>query len=644
MVNNAGMSNRLLRGHPAVFVLVWTVAALYLGWRADRGWIPHDEGFLGQSAERVLLGELPHRDFDDLYTGGLSILHAATFRLFGVRLTHLRRTLLLFSLAAVAAIYAIASRLAGPLSAGAVTWVATAWSLPVYFASLPSWYNLFFALFGVWALLRHLETAKRRWIFVAGVCGGLSCLFKIIGLFYIAAALLFLLYREQSLSGEAAGTPCGGTPCGGTPCERPARGFPLIVAAGISTFGLLLATLMARTPRPMEILHFLVPGLALCALLLLTEHRLEPVAGRWGRFLGLLLPFLAGAAAPVVLFLLPYLASGSVGDLLYGVFILPQKRWQFAATQLPPLSSLVTALPMAALLIMPPRGPGGWQRRRAATIVVAAAAVAAGSVVVFGSHPAVFRAVWYSVRPLIPLATLVGCGLLARGDLDVPPIRRQQLFLLLSTASLLSLVQYPESFEVYFAYTAPAAALALAAVVHYRKGAPLKLHAVVLGCYLAFAAVWLHRALPQALARGFWKVTLDAPLAVERGGLKMPRRMADTYRQLVHRVRSHSAPGSYIYAAPDSPEVYFLSGRRNPTRTFFDFFDHDYAGDSPARAERIMALLEEHRVEVVVFKQTPQFSRLSGALLREVPPRFPNRIEVYPYSIFWRRLAPTPDT
>ncbi|MEM7349697.1 MAG: hypothetical protein AAF657_02750, partial [Acidobacteriota bacterium] len=47
------------------FVLCWAVAVGYLATLADEGWIPHDEGMLGQCAERLLQGELPHRDFDE---------------------------------------------------------------------------------------------------------------------------------------------------------------------------------------------------------------------------------------------------------------------------------------------------------------------------------------------------------------------------------------------------------------------------------------------------------------------------------------------------------------------------------------------------------------------------------------------------
>src|SRR2546427_5614709 len=55
-----------------LFILVFLVCAIYMATDLKRSWAPEDEGTLGQSAERVLQGELPQRDFDDVYTGGLS--------------------------------------------------------------------------------------------------------------------------------------------------------------------------------------------------------------------------------------------------------------------------------------------------------------------------------------------------------------------------------------------------------------------------------------------------------------------------------------------------------------------------------------------------------------------------------------------
>src|SRR5688572_6444325 len=143
-------------------VVVVLVSAVYGSWFLNRGWVPHDEGTIAHAAERVLRGESPHRDFDEPYTGGLTALHAVAFRALGTNLLTLRIVLFLSFLPFVAALYAIALRLAKPAVAVLIALLAVAWSVPNYFASLPSWYNLFFATFGALALFRHLEDGKRR--------------------------------------------------------------------------------------------------------------------------------------------------------------------------------------------------------------------------------------------------------------------------------------------------------------------------------------------------------------------------------------------------------------------------------------------------------------------------------------------------
>ena len=183
---------------PLVPVLVlWVIVGSYVAWQLDGGWIPHDEGTLAHSAERALSGELPHRDFDEGYTGGLTFLHAAALWAFGVNLLSLRLVLLLFVLAWVPALFFIASRFVGPLAAGATVLLAVAWSVPTYPASMPSWYNLFFATFGAAGLLLFVDSGRRRWLVIAGLCAGISCLVKIVGLYFVAGTLLFLAFDES---------------------------------------------------------------------------------------------------------------------------------------------------------------------------------------------------------------------------------------------------------------------------------------------------------------------------------------------------------------------------------------------------------------------------------------------------------------
>jgi hypothetical protein len=74
----------------AIGILMVAASLVYLTRFVSRGWIPHDEGMLGQSAERVLLGQIPHIDYEEPYTGGLSWIYAEIFRVSGIELLHIR--------------------------------------------------------------------------------------------------------------------------------------------------------------------------------------------------------------------------------------------------------------------------------------------------------------------------------------------------------------------------------------------------------------------------------------------------------------------------------------------------------------------------------------------------------------------------
>ena len=161
MDSHPKLVRRLLLAAVLVFVTLYAAHGL------KRGWVPADEGFLGQSAERVLHGELPHRDYSEGYTGGLTYLNAAAFRLFGTNLASMRYMLFLFFVIWVPAFHYAARRFVSAPVAGAVTVLAAAWSIPNYPAALPSWYNLFFATFGLAAVFdssnRTPRLAVRGW-------------------------------------------------------------------------------------------------------------------------------------------------------------------------------------------------------------------------------------------------------------------------------------------------------------------------------------------------------------------------------------------------------------------------------------------------------------------------------------------------
>lgn len=629
-------------------LVLWAALFAYLAHGAYRGWIPHDEGLLGQTAERVLQGELPHRDFDDPYTGGLSLLHALAFKLLGLELTSLRTFLLFFSALFMVALYRVARRFAAPFTALQTTLLAAAWSLPIYFAALPSWYNLFCAVFGALALCKFVENEQRRWLFIAGVLGGVSFLFKTIGLFYIAAVLLVLLYRDASLARSGSARP-GMMDRGVTASRSDILAWRLLIACGLLVFCLLLAELLFHQPSIFRMLLFFLPSAALCVFILWHERRVDDrrFRQRLRTLVTMSWPFLVGVILPIAAFLLPYVLTGSLGAFIHGVFVLPRKRFELATVPLPPLWTALLALPVTVLL-----GWTAWRRRQGwSQAVTGLAILSCGLVLFWGDRPTLYRGFWFSTRPLVPAVVLVGCWLLLRHDraVDLSFLRRQQLFLLLAMAACVSLVQLDNAFAVYFAYTAPVLVLAILAVLSVQdelgqtadRSSALsrpawRAWAAVAALYILFALLWVHRGLVLLTGIEYLHVEQKTPLELERGGLEISKPMAQIYGELTDAVSELSAPGSYIYATPDCPEVYFLTTRRNPTRTFFELFDDDLGGHDETRTQRILDLLKTRQVALVVLNDAPLFSReVDPTLTREIRSRYPRSTRIGPFILHW---------
>lgn len=594
------------------------LSSVYLGSRALRGWIPHDEGLLAQSAERVLRGELPHRDFDATYTGGLEVLHAAAFRVLGVELASLRWTLLAFAIAFVAALYVLARRAAAPPLAAALALAGVAWSLPNYFAALPSWYVLFFWTFGGVLLWAFATSRRPVWLAAAGACAGLAFLAKTPGILFLGAAFLFVAFDEQALA-----APSG-------PGVPPSRAMLWVLAGALTLLVGGLVGLVSRQLGAMELLVYVVPTAALAALLVRRELEL---CGGGARVRSLVLRCAAlavGAAIPIALFLVPYATSGSLGDFWRGSFVLPQRRFVSAAFPLPPLWTAIAALPLALPLAFPSalRAVRPW-------IPGAVAGFAGAALVASAGDATVYRAIWSSVRPLPAVAAALGALTLARRP-RAELVDARGGVLLLALAAVVGLLQYPYAFSIYFCYTAPLVLLGYAWTARARGGRALApFHGAVLGGFAAFAVLWLNTGFVRTIGAFHVAQPPSRPLALARAGIEVPAVQADVYEDVIREIEAHAAPGEPVYAAPDCPEIFFLSGHPNPTRTFYDAFDEDSA-DAPAREQRILRTLAEHGVRVVVLSAAPEFSpRVSASLFAELAARYPTAKEIGHFLVMW---------
>ncbi len=610
-----------LQSRNGVLMIVLTISSFYLWNVADRDWIPFDDGSLGHAAERVLQGEWPHRDFDDIYTGGQAGYHALLFRLFGIDLLSLRMGLFIFCPPFMAAIYAISTRFCRPWVAGAITLLCMVWSVPNYFASMPSWYNLFFATFSVLAILKHIETSQARWLFLAGLCGGVSMLFKMVGLFAIGAGVLFLAYREQSIAAQSAQ-------------RSNNKSYSVFVWAGLAIFIGNLVWLVAKRVSTASIIHFLLPGVVLCTIIAVNEWKFfrRPRVGRLKKMLGMTIPYIGGALLPVVLFVIPYVTTSSLEALGYGVFIRPQMRVQRTYVALPPVTAQMLILPLGLLLL----GRRFWRSPKTEWIILAPVCFVLSLLVWFGGRQELYVGVWNSVRAIVPVTTLIACPLLLGGQGSV---QKQTLFLLVSMADMVSLIQFPASLGIYFCYMAPLAILAVASLGLSRASVPRILLFAAMSFYFLFAVVWMNRSDTFTLSLRH-DTFEDAQLGIERGHLRVAPHWAKIYQALVAEVEKHSPKDAFIYATVDSSDVYFLCNRKNPTRTFYEIFDDDYLTDPAGYARRIKELLERKRVKVVVLRWGGE--RYSGnippELLEWIIQRFPH-VSRMPYDYFtvlWR--------
>jgi hypothetical protein len=607
-----------------VLALVLLLSALYMALELKRGWVPSDEGTLAESAENVLRGELPHRDYHDGYTGVLGYLNAAAFRVFGTNLASMRYMLFLFFLAWVPAVYYAVSRFVSSPVAGALTLLAVAWGPPNYTAALPSWYNLFFATFGLAALLRYIETQTSRWLLLAGACGGISILFKLPGLFFVAGTLFFLVYREQ-LAPSAKPSDC-----------RETRAYRAFVITSILLYEALLFVLLRKLANSATYYYFWVPELAIGAVLVWNE--IYASGNRSERFhflLRELLLFAAGVAVPIALFLVPYLLTGSVGLLVRDIFgissrliglvgMKPPVRWFRQGIE-------VNAVLIALVLFRSKTAPKLWKQILFAVPML----ILIPSLVLLARRSRYYyQHVWSTIWVFAPVVVVVGVALLARWSWlnRLESIPRQRLFLTLSVTAACSLIQFPFSNTIYFCYIAPLVLLSITAVVRSMDPPP-RLAVAGMMCFCFVYVVFdLTPGFVYHLGAEYAPDTQTVRLSMPRAGsLRVTAASAREYEALNNLIQQH-ARGEYVLAKPDSPEVYFLSGFRDPTGIFFDFYE-----DPSGRTQRALAVIGSHNINLVVLNHRPPFAGpiaddLKTALERE----FPDRADAGDFEVRWK--------
>jgi len=608
----ANLSTRQTR--IAIFLAVWLLSVAYLAANLNHGWLSYDDGALGQSAERVLHGDIPHLDFADPYTGGLAFLDAFVFKVFGVKLTWLRLPLFVFFVFWVPAVYAIARQFLSPLASAAVTLVSVAWSVPNYPAAMPSWFNLYFATFGVLAVAKYIRKAALYWLVLAGLAGGCSFLIKSVGLYFIAAMLLFFVYREQSLSRALEGP------------TRRSLAYLAFLTLALSLLVVALLKLVFNVAEAADFLHFVFPGAAIAALLMARERTPArvPSLARFRLLFQMVVPFLLSAALPVTLFLLFYWRHHALAAWFQGVFVTPQRRLVFARLTLASLIFEYIPLIVVLLFIETASLRGLPRRFLSISLIVVATLVLLTARTLDLSYILALE----SAVGIIPILVALAAFVLFREPRSTPD--NQLLVLLLTSAAFCSLIQFPFSQTIYFCYISALVVLLSAALISRLADPPRAVTAVAAAFFMIFAVFALrpHYIGPR-LQFDYDSAPIDQPRA---GALYVSRADAEQYRELIPFVKN-LANGRPIFAGPDAPEVYFLADLPNPTSIVFDSLEDSVSYERQIRS----TLLASDAVKVFVLKK--RGSRTEDALLalqHLAVPRFPRSQSIGQFTVYWR--------
>jgi Dolichyl-phosphate-mannose-protein mannosyltransferase len=599
-------------------VLLIAAAIVYLIPFVPRGWIPSDEGMLGQSAERVLHGGLPHVDYEEMYTGGLSWMYAAVFKATSIDLVNLRWALFAGAAVAVWLIYAITRRYLRPMGAALATWLALLWSFPNYFAGLPSWWLLICALLCLWTFIRYIETQQWRYVIAAGLAAGVAIAIKQTGVYLFLALMLSLLYGDRRTHATIWTTSV----------ERMVRWGSALAAVIFA--GVILAPRMLGA----EGLYLFAPVVACAIAFVVCTERSSASPSAHST---LVLASLAAVAAalPIAWLVMPYVTHHHLWEFVHGVVLLPRKRLAFASL---PMREVVAAVamsvPLLVLVFLEVRTREA-QRSVVLRLVSWTAAIVLPILALWNLVS--YQLVWQFARTIAALLPIAIAWQVASGRVQ-DPRKRAMLFMLAAMLAWISLNQFPYAGPVYFLYTTPLAVIAAIAAADAQRIVRRETILPWAVLLLMFALVSANRgyiggllgmppAVPEEVfAWSHLPSRLNAPLDLPRAHLDVGGEDASVYQRLVSSIGEHLR-GGQLMAAPDCPEVYFLAGLPNRSGRLYDIFSSNASVDAAPWL----------RAEVVVVNHKPLFAKApSQAVMTAVRREFSLGERLGPFEIRWR--------
>ncbi|HYP26154.1 MAG TPA: glycosyltransferase family 39 protein [Blastocatellia bacterium] len=551
----------LMRGSALPYFLTLAAGLICYGLFYNRGIWLSVIGYSVAPAERVMLGEVPYKDFLYNYTPGILWLNAALMRAFGPTLMTVSAGLFAFKLATLLLLYHISRGLCGVWAGLLVVALALAWIGWKYiFGVYPTQYSMLFVLAGLACMIRFDEGERSRWLFASGAAVGTVLAIKYnVGILLGVSGSFAVILRELVLNDWSRGLRAALPKA----LRRVAwfwLGTALVAAcmfAYLSARGGLLPMLdhffhfageysAKRSVRPPS-LKIVTPSVI--AILLLT-------GGAW-----LILRRLAR-------FYVVYLAIAASVSL--AVLFVPARAEVLKASAL----ASVSYLPGALFLIV--LGLCLFQLR--------------GSL-----NASEARRQWWKNNGVIIIVTMFAAG----AYLEVfPRADNYHLVRALPPVFLLFVILMKRAYPALLKYTERVAA-------DPKRAAALTLALpLVLLMATGFQHTWRPHFTPDL------RLVDRSPVAVARArGMRVPPRQAGIIESFDSVIASNSAEGDEIFSfSQRGTAFYFLSERKNPTR-FVWWRNVGISGDD---RDSVLRMIEGRRPRLILLQDGLKDPRIRG--------------------------------
>jgi hypothetical protein len=562
----------------ACFLACVTFAAAAMVHFHDQQWNGYDDGAYLHVADRIVAGEVLNRDVADHHAGYVNFANALALRLFGNDAVSLRYPLAVMGVInAVLAFWLLVPAGLPYATAGSVA--TTCLSFVQFMNPTANWYGLTltFVIAAVMAWARPGGTTR---YLALGLLVGLVFLFRQLTGVFVAMGVLFYVLLELPQQSRGGGAWAG-------------KALMFVMAAGLA--GYLL--------RKTDVITFFMYGVWPLALLGWGVARSRAANGD---VLRLLVRLGAGAVVASLPLLAYHLYHGSLGAWFHDTVV--------AAAAMNTLSYL--------------EGFRYWRScmLNGARSVVRPDHFVDGAVGVF-----------WLVMPALPVlaGAMVTWLLWRRPGND--NWERENNWPRLAPLPVLGVFYFLVALHfqkwLYFFFGAPVLLVGLLAMMPL--AAPVVRRTAVSTVLVLSLVGFVFLAGPvRAVVPGREQPLVEAKEhRVPRLGLQLEKSQAELYRQIVEITERETAEGDPILVAPLSPEIYYVTGRRNPTRSYNMSLDLR----SPADVERFMGEISRDgsRPKLVFYYpknnyNTPQ----ARALMERVKERYSPAGQCGPFEVY----------